>query len=60
MPLNNPNAPGWSDRPRLRVLSNGIELPNAMAAQVTSNNHFQSDRFSIAFVPEPGGIGSLN
>lgn len=56
--LNNPYAPAYAIRPRLRVMSNGVELPQSLAAQISSSNHFQADRFNLSFVPTLSGIGS--
>ena len=60
MALNNPNDPARVARPRIRVLSNGVEIPNCKEASITSNNHFQADRFSLHFIPCLSGVGSLN
>lgn len=58
--LNDPLAPGFASRPRLRVMSNGQPIPQAMAARIESNNHFQADRFTLSFVPVLSGpIGTL-
>lgn len=66
--LNDPMAKGYALRPRIRVLlgnagstgaSQGAELPNCQATSVTSNNHFQADRFQAAFIPTQTGVGSL-
>lgn len=32
-------------QPRLRILANGISLPGALSANITSNNHYAADRF---------------
>jgi phage protein D len=59
--LNNPLAPGYANRPRLRVLSNNAPIPGALAARIESNNHFQADRFTLSFVPAlNGATGTLN
>lgn len=34
-------------RPRLRVTANGAPLPGAISAEILSNNHYSSDRFTI-------------
>lgn len=35
------------------------ELPQCFSASITSNNHFQADRFDLIFIPMPSGAGSL-
>ena len=59
MPLNNPNASGVLLRPRLRIVSAGVEIPQCYAASVISNSNFQADRFTLAFSAMPSGTGSL-
>src|SRR5665213_959678 len=59
--FNNPLAPGYAIRPLLRVMSNGAPIPQAMAARIESNNHFQADRFNLSFVPMLNGpIATIN
>ena len=47
MPASDPSqVPGQPWRqPRLRILANGANLPGALSASVTSNNHYAADRF---------------
>lgn len=59
--LNDPNAPGYVTRPRIKVLlgANGTEIPQCQAVSVQSNNHFQADRFTVSFVPTLTGTGTF-
>ena len=60
LPLNNPAQPATSLRPRLSVLSAGsVSIPFPIEASITSNNHFQSDRFSISFAINASASGEL-
>ena len=34
--------------PRLQILANGVPVAGAMEAEVTSNNHYAADRFSVS------------
>lgn len=56
---NDPNAPGYLMRPRLRALFNGAPINFPVSASVESNNHFQADRFTLTLVPAQFGVGSL-
>ena len=41
-------------QPRLRALANGALLPNAIEADILSNNHYAADRFRLAVAnPDP-------
>jgi phage protein D len=42
-----PASSGTLRQPRLRVLANGAILPSAIAADITSNNHYAADRFRL-------------
>lgn len=57
--LNDPMAKGYALRPRLRVMSNGVEIPRAMVCSITSNTNFAADRFSVSFAQTTGGIGTF-
>ena len=57
--LNDPKAPGYAIRPRLRVMSNGVEIPRAMVCSVTSNTNFSADRFSISFAQTTKDVGTF-
>ena len=45
--LNNEPRLGTVRRPRLLVSVEGLAVENAVAARVTSNNHYAADRFSL-------------
>lgn len=59
MPLNNPNAAGALLRPRLRILSAGVEIPQCYALSLVSSNRFQADRFTLSFAATASGVGSM-
>ena len=41
-------------QPRLRALANGTLLPNAIEANLHSNNHYAADRFRLTIAnPDP-------
>lgn len=39
--------------PRLRVLADGIELPGAISAEITANNHYAADRYRLGLHVTP-------
>lgn len=45
-------------KPRLLVIANGAVVPNAVAAEVVSNNHFAADRFSVAVALDGAAAGA--
>ncbi len=47
--LNNPDVAGGMRQPRLRALTDGKPIGGAIEASVTSNAHYQADRFSATF-----------
>ncbi len=47
--LNDPDAGPTVRRPRLRVLTNGAEIPGAVMAEVQANSNYQADKFSLQF-----------
>ncbi len=46
--------PGSPRQPRLQVLADGVALPGAIQAEVSSNNHLAADRFRLRLVA--GGL----
>lgn len=42
-----PSAPGIVRAPRLLILANGVPIMGAIDAEISSNNHFASDRFRV-------------
>jgi phage protein D len=47
-------------QPRLQVLADGMILPGVLATEVTSNNYYAADRFSVrlAISADPQGLAS--
>lgn len=55
MALNDPNADQTSARkPRVRVLLNGVTPHGLVEAQITSNNWYQCDQFTLSLALVPG------
>ena len=47
--LNDPGAVAYARQPLLWVMTDGKSIPGALEATVTSNSHYQADRFSAMF-----------
>jgi hypothetical protein len=58
-PINNAYSPSAVIRPRLRVLVNGVNIPTALSASITSTNNYHGDRYTATLAPPISGLGSF-